>query len=171
MDATGREVWSATVRYTVNGDEAEAYIELGSDLEGYTHLYFKGDPVAYVEYNAAASNGPIATSSPVTTSWFANESAAPASAVDIYQMMQSNVGEALMAELLITANGPTPQGFPCSGFGKKAVKAAQYLWIGLSAAGGAACCLASSGLGCAACTGAAAAAAAAGADEADGYCD
>ena len=46
-----------------------------------------------------------------------------------------------------------PLAFPCSDYGKKVVKTAKHIWGTMIAAGGAACCLASGGVGCLVCAG------------------
>jgi hypothetical protein len=63
------------------------------------------------------------------------------------------------------------QAFKCAEFGKSAVKAAKYLWVGLMGAAMPVCCAATGGVGGVACGAATAIGALAGTEAAEGYCD
>jgi hypothetical protein len=63
-----------------------------------------------------------------------------------------------------------PLKFPCSEFGKGVLKAAKYLWVGMTGAATAVCCIGGFGVGCVICTAGANLAGYAGAEMANDYC-
>jgi hypothetical protein len=85
------------------------------------------------------------------------------------QVLAELANENVANEIFAGIGGP--QLFPCSDFGKRAVKAAKYLWVGLMGAAIPVCCAATGGVGCVACGAATAIGGLAGTEAADGYCD
>lgn len=151
----GIQVRWASVTYVLStGHEAEVYVEVDGRGRGEGYIYVEGDPIVHVSYDTDARGG--------TTSWTAPD-------IDLPQQALAELAQSDVAEELFSGLGG-PQETKCSEFGKGAVKVTKYLWIGLVAAAGVACCGATTG-GCPACVGAATVAGAVGNDIADGYCD
>jgi hypothetical protein len=90
--------------------------------------------------------------------------------IDLPPPVIAQLSHAIVAGEIFAGIGG-PQEFPCSDFGKKAVKAAKYLWVGVSAAVGIVCCIGGVTVGCAVCGAAAAVSGEWGGDIADEYCD
>ena len=150
--------WASVVYQLSTGHEAEVYVEVDGRQRGDGYIFVEGEIAVHVTYNAEARGG--------TSTWIAPELELPQAA--LAELAQAGVGETLFAAL-----GGGPQETKCSEFGKGVVKAAKYIWIGLTLGAGGACCMATapSGVGCMLCTAGAGLAAEAGGELADGYCD
>jgi hypothetical protein len=158
----GTEVVVAYTSYVLTtGDEAFAYVVFDSNDAGEVYYGLNGDVVLHTSYRES-STLPRTGTGPVTETWV-NPVLFRYPQEALVELSQDSVGTILLGGLV-------PQPFKCSAWGKKVLKGAKYLWVGASAAVGAACC-AGGGVGCILCAAGAAAAGQAGADVADGYCD
>ncbi len=90
---------------------------------------------------------------------------------DIPPQLIAELGAANVATEVFAGMSREPLAFPCSEFGKKVVRFAKYLWVGMVGAAGGACCVASGGAGCIVCGAAAGVAQLADTEAADGYCE
>jgi hypothetical protein len=150
----GPRVRWASVTYELStGHEAEMFVKVDERGHGDAYVFLEGEALIHVitdEHGGtrtwAAPDGDL---SPEVIAEFA--------AVNVADEIFAGMGE--------------PQAFKCSEFGKSAVKAAKYLWVGLMGAAMPVCCAATGGVGCVACGAATAIGALAGTEAADGYCD
>jgi hypothetical protein len=161
----GVRYWGGTANYVLtSGDIGEARLLVDSDGVGEASFAINDQIVAHAAITNDGDN-----------CGYDGVDAGPS--VQTWSSADLGYSADLLAELLQTEvavdmiNGMVPQEFKCSPFGRKAVKAAKYLWVGAVAAAGTTCCAASSGVGCALCIGGAAAASQAGVDAANGYCE
>jgi hypothetical protein len=144
--------WASTTYELSSGQEAELFVEVDDRGRGDGLIYVDGEALVHVTTDG---NGD-------TTTWVAPDVDLPPQV--LAELANGNVANEVFA-------GLGPQEFPCSDFGKKAVKAAKYIWKGLTIAAGAACCSGGFGVGCVACAIAADIAKDAGSQAADDYCD
>jgi hypothetical protein len=151
----GTQYWVRTVTYELaSGDVGEAHMVIASDGYGTLQISINGEVIASAE-SSDTELGPL------LHTWTVPETNYPGDV--LAQINQPRVGE----ELLV---GVIPQEFKCSAWGRKAVRMAKYLWIGVSGATGAVCCMATTA-GCPLCVAGAGIASAVGTDAANGYCD
>lgn len=147
--------WVSITYELSTGHEAEVYLAVDALGRGEMHLFVEGEVIVYTDYNHDERGG--------TTTWAAERVDLPDEAL-VELVVPASVGELVIATL-----GSGPQETKCSDFGKKVVKVAGYLWVGLTAAASAPCCAA--GISCPACLGASAVAGLYGYEVAQGYCD
>lgn len=153
LQQTPRVRWTSVAYELSTGHEAELFVEVDDRGRGAADIYVDGEVVVQVTTDGDGG----------TTTWFAPDIALPPEA--LAQLAAVNVASEIFAGI---DDVPT---FECSEFGKGAVKAAKYLWYGLTGALTGACCLGGVGVGCVVCGAAAAAAAEMGGDVADEYCE
>jgi hypothetical protein len=163
VQADGTTLWTSTVVYALStGQTAEAVLSYTSDQTGDMSFAIDGEVVVFVRYAAADDSSAQFGHGFGTQSW-----ASPSLALHqevTAELLQESVGQVLM-------RGLVPQEMKCSKFGKGVVAGMKYLWIGATAAAGAACCAGTGIIGCGACATGAAAAGFAGVDAANGHCD
>jgi hypothetical protein len=143
--------WASTTYELSSGQEAELFVEVDELGRGDGLIYVDGEALVHVIVDGG------------TTTWVAPD-------VDLPPQTLAQLAHANVANEIFSGIGG-PQEFPCSDFGKKAVKAAKYLWVGLLGAAIPVWCAATGGVGCPACGAAAAVGSLAGVEAADGYCD
>jgi hypothetical protein len=152
----GTRLWGAAASYDLSsGDVGEAFFVIGNDGAGEAYLTINGDIIAHAAIVHDEGD------SPTQTSWTPLSVTHPPEV--IVELMRVDLPP-LVADTI-------PQEFKCSPFGRKVLKAGKYLWTGLLAASGAACCIATQTLACPACAAGAAIGTLAGQEFADGYCD
>ncbi|NJK33412.1 MAG: hypothetical protein HC927_13980 [Deltaproteobacteria bacterium] len=147
--------WSAVTYELSTGHQAEVFVEVDGLGRGDGYIFVESEILVHVSHDPDARDGTI-------TTWIAPDITLPEAA--LLELPQVNVAEELFAGIA------DPRATKCSNFGKKAVKAAKYIWIGLSAAAGAACCAVTTA-GCPLCVGGATVVGAVGADIANDYCE
>ncbi len=158
----GAHGWGTIATYELSsGDTAEALLNVDSLGRGEAYLAINGDIISHVAIEYTAGVGE--RSSKMTT-WLPDEDEIAYPPELIAELVHGDVGDAILNRLV-------PQEFKCSRFGKKALKAGKYMWIGLVAASGTVCCMATAEIACPACVGAAAIGVAAGSEAIDGYCE
>jgi hypothetical protein len=163
IQADGTKSWSSTVIYTLStGETAEAVVTFDSRQTGEVYFAVDGEIVVYVTYAESDEPGANLSRGLATRSWAAPELAERQAMTA--ELLQESVGELLFTGLI-------PQATKCSDFGKGVMRGLKYLWIGATAAAGAACCAGTGIVGCAACAAGAAAAGTAGAEAANNHCD
>jgi hypothetical protein len=156
--------WTSTVIYTLStGQTAEAVLSYTSDQVGDVSFAIDGEVVVFVRYAAAPDDSAARLGHGFGTQSWASPSLALQQEVTA-ELLQESVGQVLM-------RGLVPQEMKCSKFGKGVIAGMKYLWIGATAAAGAACCAGTGIVGCGACATGAAAAGFAGVDAANGHCD
>jgi hypothetical protein len=147
--------WASATYELSSGQEAELFVEVDERGRGDGLIYVDGEALVHV-----VTDGQGVT----TTTWVAPDVDLPPQA--IAQLASVNVADEVFAGIRYE-----PLSFTCSDFGKRVVKAAKYLWVGLMGAAMPVCCAATGGVGCVACGAATAMGALAGTEAADGYCD
>jgi hypothetical protein len=163
VKSDGSTTWSSTVTYSLStGEVAEAVLTFDSLQTGEMYFAVDGEIVVHVTFSQAAEPGANLERGFATRSW-ADPDLAEQPAL-VAELLQESVGDILL-------DGMIPQPIKCSGFGKGVMRGVKYLWIGATAAAGAACCAGTGIVGCAACAAGAAAAGTAGAEAANNHCD
>lgn len=163
VESDGTKTWSSTVVYTLStGETVEAVLTFDSEQTGAMYFAVDGEVVVYASYAENAEPNANLERGLVTRSW-ADPALAERQAL-VAELLQESVGELLI-------DGMIPQPIKCSALGKGVMRGLKYLWIGASAAAGAACCAGTGIVGCAACAAGAAAAGTAGAEAANNHCD
>lgn len=146
--------WTSVTYELSTGQEAEMFVEVDDRGRGDGSIYVEGELL--VEVTTDGHGG--------TTTWVAPD-------IDLPEQALAQLAPANVASEVFAGVGQGPQEFPCSDFGKGAVRAAKYVWIGLTTATGVVCCMGGIGVGCIVCATAAGVAGEMGGDIADGYCE
>ena len=156
--ADGQRVRWAAVSYVLpTGEAAELFVAVDESHHGEGWLMVEGETLAHVSYDGTDTG----TETDTDTEWLALDTESGAAA--LFGLDQG------VADELFFALGP--QEFGCSEFGVGVLQAGKFIWVGMVAATGAACC-GLSGLGaCVACAAGGALAAEAGTEALNGYCD
>ncbi len=163
VETDGSKRWSSTVIYRLStGQTAEAVLSFDNHHIGEVYFAVDGEIVVYVTYSESPEPGADLDRGLTTRSWAAPDLGERQEMVA--ELLQESVGELLLADLV-------PQATKCSAFGEGVMRGIKYLWIGATAAAGAACCAGTGIIGCAACAAGAAAAGTAGAEAANNHCD
>ncbi|WP_052546162.1 hypothetical protein [Enhygromyxa salina] len=153
----GRRTRWASVTYTLpDGRSAEVVLVADDAARGDGYLFVEGEVIVHATYDDTIG----------LDSWTTSTPGGDALAAAALFGLSGAPGHALL-----DAFTEGPQAFPCSEFGKGVLKAARYMWTGMVAASGAACCGATAGSGCILCAGAAAIANEVGKDALNNYCD
>lgn len=145
--------WTSVTYELSTGQEAEMFVEVDDHGRGDGYIFVEGEALVHVTTDGHGG----------TTTWVAPD-------IDLPQQALAELAPVNVASEIFAGVGEGPQEFKCSEFGKGAVRAAKYVWIGLNAAAGYACCAAVQPA-CVLCIGGAAVSGAMGSDIADGYCD
>jgi hypothetical protein len=145
--------WASTTYELSSGREAELFVEVDEHGRGDGLIYVDGEALVHVTTDVKGD----------TTSWVAPDVDLPP------QVLAELANETVANEIFAGIGGP--QEFPCSDFGRKAVRAAKYLWIAATHAATAVCCIGGAGVGCVLCVAGVGVAGHAGAEAADDYCD
>jgi hypothetical protein len=145
--------WTSVAYELSTGHDAEMLVEVDDQGRGDVHVYVDSEAILHVTTDAHGA----------TTTWLAPDVDLPPEA--LAQLAAVNVADEIFAGV------GDPQEFKCSDFGKKAVKAAKYLWIAATHAATVACCVGGVGVGCLVCGVGAQVAGAVGSDMANEYCD
>lgn len=155
LQPDGRRVRWASVTYELsNGHEAEVFVEVDERGHGDGLIYVEGEALLHVTTNDHGT----------ATTWVAPD-------IDMPPQLIAELGAVNVANEIFAGIGNEPLAFPCSEFGKKVVRFAKYLWVGMVGAAGGACCVASGGAACIVCGAATGVAQLAGTEAADGYCE
>lgn len=163
VESDGTKRWSSTVIYALStGETVEAVLTFDSRQTGTMYFAVDGEVVVHVSYSESEVSSANPERGLTTRSW-ADPALAENQALAA-ELLQESVGDLLI-------DGMIPQPIKCSAFGKGVMRGLKYLWIGATAAAGAACCAGTGIVGCAACAAGAAAAGTAGADAANNHCD
>jgi hypothetical protein len=141
--------WTSVTYELSTGHEAEMFVEVDDHGRGDAYILLEGEELMHV---ATDEHGG-------TTTWVASD-------IDLSPKVLTELTAANLPDEIFA--GMDPQEFKCSDFGKKAVRAAKYLWIGANTALGLACCATPA---CIPCGTAATVLGAIGADIADDYCE
>jgi hypothetical protein len=163
VETDGVTRWSSTVTYTLStGETAEAALSFANNQTGEVHFAIDGEVIVHSSYSESAEPGANLDRGLVTRSWTAPDLSERQELVA--ELLQESVGEILIAGLV-------PQAIKCTSLAKGVMRGLKYLWVGATAAAGAACCAGTGILGCAVCAAGAAAAGTAGAEAANNHCD
>jgi hypothetical protein len=149
-----RSRWTSVAYELSTGHEAEMFVEVDERGRGVGYIFVDGEVLVHVTTDAQGG----------TTTWVAPD-------MDLPHQARAELVPSNLADEIYSGLGDDPQEFKCSEFGKSAVRAAKYLWIGLSTATGIVCCLPPATPACVVCGSAAGVAGAIGADIADEYCE
>ena len=147
--------WTSVTYQLTTGQDAATYVEVDERGSAEALLYLEGEPIIHITTNGTSS----------TSTWVAPD--ADLSPDMLAELMSEDVADAILASLA------DPLAFPCSEFGKGVLKAGKYVLIGLSIAGGAACCAGTGAtpVGCTLCAIGAGIAEEAGSEALENYCE
>jgi hypothetical protein len=155
-----RTRWASATYLLPDGKLAEVFLLADDRASGEAIISVDGEAIASSSFDPTIG----------VTRWISSEPGTRERAAAAMAAISAGGGDQLLDAFL----PDDAQEFPCSGYGKKVLKVAKYLWVAASYAVGGACCIgatAATALGCIACAGAAGVAGHAGTEALDGYCD
>jgi hypothetical protein len=131
-----RTRWASAKYVLPDGKLAEVFIIADDTASGEATISVDGEAIASATYDPKTG----------VTRWTSSEPGSLALSATALAAMPGHGEELMDAFAPVDA-----QGFPCSDFGKKVLRAGKYIWGAIILAGGAACCEVTFGIGCILC--------------------